>query len=246
LSIWRAPHLHALEQVSRGRIVMMEMDSFFLPDTKGTAYQNEHVKTTVGIQELDLERRRMGYFHNAGYYAVDGDDFDRLFRFEDPWTPKSARLLPYTEFVKVDNVRKLPDAELAAVAAGLAREHLSRRPTHNPFVGYKPRFADDLAWLREQPPGDFHAYAFVTIRQFGACYELAGDFCRFLAANGRPTIDPAAIELTEIANEARTLQFKLARAVTLKRPFDPEPVLDGLAKRWDRAMAVLDAELLRA
>lgn len=246
LSIWRAPHLHALEQVARGRIVMMEMDSFFLPDTKGTAYQNEHVKTTVGIQELDLEQRRMGYFHNAGYYAVEGDDFDRLFRLEDPWTPKSARLLPYTEFVKVDRVRKLPDVELAAIAAGLAREHLARRPAKNPFATYKPRFVADFAWLREQPPADFHAYAFVTIRQFGACYELAGDFCRFLAAHGRPALEPAAVELTEIANEARMLQLKLARAVTLKRTFEPEPVLDGLAARWDRALAVLDAELVKA
>lgn len=245
LSIWRAPHLHALEQVSRGRVVMMEMDSFYLPDTKGTAYQNEHVKTTVGIQELDLDRRRMGYFHNAGYFAVEGDDFDRLFRMEDPWTPASERLLPYTEYVKLDHLRQGTDVDVAAVAVGLAREHLARRPKDNPFARYKPRFVADLAWLREQPASDFHAYAFVSIRQFGACFELAGDFCRWLGEHGTQGTETAAGEFTEIANQARALQFKLARAVTLKRPFDPEPALDGLAARWDSAMAALEPSLRR-
>jgi hypothetical protein len=244
LAIWKSPALHALEQVHRGRLVMMEVDSFFLPDTAGTAYKKEHVKTTVGIQEIDFERRRLGYFHNAGYHAAEGEDFAGLFRLDDPWTPASLRLLPYTEFVKLDALERRPPAQLAATAVDLLRGHLARRPKQNPFTSYKPRLAADVDWLRGAALEDFHLYAFASMRQFGACFELAGDFLRWLGRAGElgdealaaPTADCVAI-----ANEAKALQFKLARAVTLKRPLDPGPALDGLAARWESLTSALAA-----
>jgi hypothetical protein len=245
LSIWYAPHLHVLEQVHRGRIPLVEMDSFFLPDTKGTAYKHEHIKTTVGVQEIDLERRRLGYFHNSGYYVAEGDDFAGLFRLEDPWTPASLRLLPYTEFVKLDGLQRRPAAELVTEALALARGHHARRPKTNPFVSYKPRFASDLEWLRSMPVEEFHRYAFVSIRQFGANFELAADFCRWLEENGRPAFAAPGKEFRAIAEDAKALQFKIARAVTLKKPFDPAAFLDGLAARWDAAMAGLGPALAK-
>lgn len=250
LSIWRAAHLHALEQVQRGRIVLMEVDSFYLPDTAGTAYKQAHVKTTVGIEHLDLERGRMGYFHNAGYFAVEGADFQALFRFQDPWSASSDRLLPYTEFAKFDGLRALGERardprRLLTESLALAREHWARRPAENPFVRYKPRFDADLAWLRGEPAEAFHQYAFVSVRQFGACFELASDYCKWVVAQGGPALDAAGAAFTQIAQGAKSLQFKIARAVTLKRAFDPGPALDELAGHWDEAAGVLNAALSR-
>ena len=42
-----------------------------------------------------VEERRLGYFHNAGYYELDGDDFAGVFRLEghrtDPESPAAVR-----------------------------------------------------------------------------------------------------------------------------------------------------------
>lgn len=248
LSIWQAAHLHALEQVQRGRVVLMEVDSFYLPDTAGTAYKHAHVKTTVGIEHMDLERGRMGYFHNAGYYVVEGEDFQRLFRFEDPWTPGSDRLLPYTEFAKFDGLAALGDAarddrRLAEASLALAKEHWRRRPRANPFVSYKPRLVADLEWLRGAPGEAFHQYAFVSVRQFGANFELASDYCKWLGAQGIGGAEAAAVAFGEIAQGAKSLQFKIARAVTLKRAFDPGAALDVLGGQWETAHGALQGLL---
>ena len=34
----------------------------------------------LSIQDIDVERRRLGYFHNAAYYGLEGEDFEKLFR----------------------------------------------------------------------------------------------------------------------------------------------------------------------
>ncbi|HSN21129.1 MAG TPA: DUF1839 family protein, partial [Usitatibacter sp.] len=65
LSVWRPLVEHVAEQVHAGRPVLVELDSWFLPDTAGTAYRLAHVKTTVGVNEIDIGARRLGYFHNA-------------------------------------------------------------------------------------------------------------------------------------------------------------------------------------
>jgi hypothetical protein len=60
LAVWRPLVNHIEEQVSRGRPVMVELDSFYLPDTHGTAYKFAHVKSTVSVIEIDHERQHMG------------------------------------------------------------------------------------------------------------------------------------------------------------------------------------------
>lgn len=244
LAIWKAPVSHALEQLARGRVVLMELDSFHLPDTAGTAYRREHVKTTVGIESIDLDRGRMTYFHNAGFFEVQGADFASVLRLDDPPSPDNPRLPPYTEFVKTDRLRRPNEGALADRALALARAHLERRPPRNPFELYAPRLHEDLEALRAAPAG-FHGYAFATVRQFGAAFELAGDFCRWLLRAGVEGLGSAAEAFGAIASEARTLQLKLARAVTVGKPFDPTPTVHGLAERWATAMSTLVPRLLR-
>jgi len=54
LTVWRPLVRHVEEQVSRGRPVLVELDSYYLPDTAGTAYRLEHVKTTVAVVAIDV------------------------------------------------------------------------------------------------------------------------------------------------------------------------------------------------
>ncbi len=52
---------HALTQIERGRLPLVEVDAFYLPDTGGISYRSHHSKTTVGINALDPAARRMAY-----------------------------------------------------------------------------------------------------------------------------------------------------------------------------------------
>lgn len=75
LTIWRALEAHTIEQVQHGRVVLVEVDSFHLPDTAGTDYRTRHAKTTIGIVAIDPDARRLGYFHNAGYFELGGEEY---------------------------------------------------------------------------------------------------------------------------------------------------------------------------
>ena len=78
LAPWRPLAWHVHEQVAAGRLVLVELDSYFLPDTAGTAYELAHVKSTVAVNAIDLDQERLGYFHNQGYHELSGEDFARL------------------------------------------------------------------------------------------------------------------------------------------------------------------------
>src|SRR2546423_14347916 len=87
LAIWRPLVRHVEEQLTLGRPVLVELDSYYLPDTAGTAYRRQHVKSTVAVMEIDVQNHRMGYFHNQGYYHLHGPDFAALFGLQGTVDP---------------------------------------------------------------------------------------------------------------------------------------------------------------
>lgn len=231
LAIWRPVIDHVVEQVERGNPVLVELDSYYLPDTAGTAYQLAHAKTTVGVNEIDPALKRMGYFHNAGYFVVQGDDFDRLFDIQG--------LPPYVEFVKRRSEVK-PGPQLLDASLGILRAHLARLPAANPFAAFRQRFEQDLVWLLEAPIERFHAYSFATLRQYGACFELAETYLRWLASQSIGGLETSATALREIAETAKAFQFQLARSMARRKPLDLAPI-DAMGARWDTAMTSLAA-----
>jgi hypothetical protein len=240
LNIWHRLPEHIVEQVRLGRVVIVELDSYYLPDTAGVAYRLAHVKTSVAVELFDLPERKMRYFHNAGYYALEGEDFDGAFRLS-PAFAGTVQLPPYVEVAKLARRPALTGAPLAEAAMSQLRLHLTRRPKENPFVAYRAKFERDLAWLQSAGLEDFHAYAFATLRQFGANFELLGAFCRWLGDQGRPgALIEAAADFEAISSTAKTMQFKLARAVQGK-PVDFSPMLDELTRAWTQGQAKLDA-----
>jgi len=173
LNIWRPLIEHAMEQAALGRIMMPEVDSWFLPDTKGVSYRLQHAKTSIAIQHIDATAQTLGYFHNSGYYTLAGEDFRGLLRLDDDLRGPTL-LPPYTEIAKLDQLERLPADELARRSRLLLAWHLARRPRANPVEAHWARLERDVKWLREEPAGMFHLYAFATVRQLGACFELLG------------------------------------------------------------------------
>ena len=234
LAIWRPLAEHVVEQVDAGRPVLVELDSFYLPDTGGTAYRLAHTKTTVGVNEIDVAARRLGYFHNAGYYALEGDDFRDLFMLEG--TPHERVLPPYVEFVRWRADFTPPrGAALVEASVALLAKHLRRVPRDNPFARFKARFAADLEWLAGSPIERFHAYSFANLRQYGACFELAESGLRWMTRNGVEGCEGPARELRAIAETAKAFQFQLARAMARGKPMDLAPI-DAMGASWQQAM----------
>ncbi len=237
LTIWRPIAQHIEEQVRRGRLVLAEADAFYLPDVAGTNYQTEHAKTTIAIQEISLGDKHIGYFHNGGYYALGGDDFQGLFC-------SAGGLPPYVEFVKLDSFRSPDSTFLVDQSVALLRSHLSRRPASNPFAAYIERFGEHMNWLSQEGLAVFHRYAFATLRQVGAACELAASYLEWLCQKGGSDHDGAEKDLIAVASAAKAFQFKIARAVNLKKPPD-RSLLHSMESAWEAAMRKISRQYLK-
>jgi hypothetical protein len=232
LSIYRPLVDHLEEQIARGRIVLVEVDAHFLPDTQGVTYRTDHSKTTIAVNLFDRENARLGYFHNAGYFEMQGADVEHLLGFGSVPTPL---LPPYTEFVKVVGPglsgRALRDAAVARLAA-----HWARRPGRNPVLAYREALQRHLDWLATQPPCSFHPYAFNTARQFGANIALLGDHLAWLGGQGVAGLEPAVALCEAMSNGMKTFQFLLARALARKKTEALAAALDETARSYDALM----------
>ena len=239
LNVWRPLIHHVVEQLKGGKIVLTESDSFYLPDTQGTDYRQNHVKTTIGIQEIDVDGRRLRYFHNRGYHELSGDDFAHTFRLDRPADPTVLPL--FAEFVRLSRVERHGPDELTRLSLGLLAKHLRRRPSTNPVTGFKPRFIADVEWIKTEGLGTFHGYAFATMRQLGAAFEFATEYLRWLGAHGQAGLEPIAAHFDAISEDTKALVLKTARAVNTKRAVDFAPLLDGIGASWQSGMDALAA-----
>ncbi len=237
LAIYDTVEGHALEQLRRGRMPLVEVDSYYLPDTRGTAYRREHTKSTIGIAALDIPARRMGYFHNTGYHAVEGEDFDGLFRRLPAQQGQPDALFPYVEFIKRDG-GALEGRALLEGALALMKAHLARRPA-DVFARFRADFPRHLDMLATRPMDYFHRYAFNIVRQLGANFETLGSHVGWLAGQGETGLEEAAAACTRVAEGAKALQFQLARAVSRKKFGDYGPSLDELERSHDRVLQTL-------
>lgn len=237
LAIFDKVEDHIATQLERGRICLIEMDSFYMPDTHGVGYRKEHGKTTVAINRLDLEKRELDYFHNAGFFHLSGEDFDGLFQHHLAET--DPPFLPYTEFAKFADSNPSP-AHIRKTAERLLKFHFSRRPSANPVRAFAKVFPAQVEKVADRPFGFFHKYAFNTLRQLGANFELAASHFEWLDKPGFSEARDHALKISEVA---KTVQFQLARAVT-RRKFDAlATVLDPAADAWDGLMENLGKKL---
>jgi hypothetical protein len=233
LAIYDTVESHTLGQLRRGRPVLIEVDSHWLPDA-GPAYRKTHVKTTVAAIALDRINRRFGYFHNTGYHELSGEDYDGLFRRP----PAPDYLFPYVEFVKRDSAALTGDA-LRHGSIDLLYAHLRRRPRSNPIAAWRAALPQHLETLAARDMDYFHLYAFNVPRQLGANFEMLGTYLDWLA---EPALADAAAAARRVAEGVKAVQFQLARMANRRR-FDPAKlVLDSIESDYDRIMTALVAQ----
>lgn len=223
----------ATEQIAAGRTLIVELDSYYLPDTAATSYRNEHVKTSVAIESIDQAGERLRYFHNAGYYELSGEDYRGVFRL-DGAAPDV--LPPYTELARLDAGTPLKGDELRATARQMLAANAGRRPATNPFVRFGEGLEKELPRLLAGDVEDFHGYAFATVRMVGSAFEVGADHVDWVLGEAGAG---AVSSMGEIVEGCKALSFKLAR----RREFDPAPRIEALAGSWDAAFSKLDDAL---
>jgi hypothetical protein len=233
LNIWNSLLEHICLQTSRNRLVLVEVDAFYLPDVGDTSYHQQHEKTTIAIHAIDPQTQHLSYFHNSGYYTLHADDFASIFHNQVQQLP------PYVEFAKLDALKRLNDDELAVLAAELMHTHLAHRPTTNPFIAYRQYFEHYMASIQDHDLASFHKQAFATTRQYGASYEYAALFLRWLANYQGDHLLTAAKHLEDIASTAQIFLLKTARAVRAKKPFKYHLLLDTMENDWNQAINLL-------
>jgi hypothetical protein len=230
LNVYRPLLENACEQLGCGKLVLAEADAFFLPDTAGTDYRSQHTKTTIGIQEIDLDARTLGYFHNSSYHTLGEADFVELFRVGARPDPTFMPL--FAEFVRISRVQRLEGRELAARSTALLAKHLARRPDTNPITRFSPRFREDIERLKKEGLPAYHVYAFATMRQLGAAFEFGAFFLRWLERQQASGLEESATDFATISDISKSLILKAARAVGAKKPVDLMPMLSEIEARW--------------
>lgn len=233
LALYDRLETHVVEQTGRGRMVLVEVDSFFLPDTRGVSYRIEHTKTTIAINRIDPAAKSLDYFHGPGFYRLAGEDYEALF----PHASSPDVLFPYAEFVKLDRRSGSPDA--TTVLATL-RRHIERRPKDHPVVAFRERLRDQVVAAAAREPAFLHKYAFNTARQLGMNFELLGSHLAWLeAADVGPSLGPTVAACKSLSTSAKSFQFQLARAVARRKFETIEAAADPLVAAYDDVMAGL-------
>ncbi|MFT3698976.1 MAG: DUF1839 family protein [Kofleriaceae bacterium] len=233
LNCWKPLLELAKEHLAGGRLISTEADAWWLPDVSGTDYRTQHTKSTIVLTSLDVERQKLGYFHNAGYFELTGEDFVKTFRLDiDP--PDPTFMPFFAETVATDRVVKRSDGELKELSIAMLRRHLARRPKDNPVARFAARFERDLPELQAKGLAYYHAYAFATVRQLGASAEVMAMYLAWLDA---AKFDGAIAAYTELSGAAKSFILKAARAVNSKKPFAPDFV--PWIAAYDRAIANL-------
>ncbi len=213
------------QQIDAGRTIIVELDSWYLPDTASTTYRAEHVKTSVAADAIDVPGEVLRYFHGPGLFELSGEDFRGIFRLDG----HGADVLPpYAELVRFDAGQPLRGQELMATSRQLLAGHLARRPGDNPFHRFGAQLTSALPELLEQGPETFHAYAFATVRMAGSAFDVMGTYADWLSGG-----DPARAQpMREIVDACKAMSFRLAR----RRSFDPEPLVATMASAWEKAI----------
>jgi Domain of unknown function (DUF1839) len=241
LNVWRPLVEHALEYLAAGKLISTEADAFWLPDTSGTDYRRQHTKSTIILADLAVENRRLGYFHNAGYFALEGEDFTQTFRLGFAADPTFMPL--FAESVRLDKLIRRPHSELIELSRTLWQRHLRRLPDTNPVIRFRERLELDLPRMQERGLNHYHAWAFATVRQLGAAFELAALNLRWMQNLSVLRLDPPAAAFEAISTACKTFILKGARAVNGRRPLDVREMLDAVAEHWDHGTHSLAALL---
>jgi hypothetical protein len=232
LTIWRSLREHVAVQLGLGRLVLVEVDAFHLPDTVGVSYRTAHQKTTIGIVGFDEGQRRLDYYHNAGRFVIEGDELDLVLGAR----VLGADLPPFAELVDASRAAATRGDVLRERSRAIAARRRAGAGNANPFHAWAEHAAHDTAELRARDLEYFHAWAFASVRQAGAMAEQLATWCEWVDTGA--DMRAAAESLRTIARTLKTQQFRLAR-LARGGTVDLASTLASCADAWSAAQEAI-------
>ena len=208
LNVWRPLVAHVDEQLALGRPSIVEVDAL-LPARHGgyVAIAPSTSRRRLASRRSIVAANRLGYFHNAGYYELDGRDFDGLFASADSdprVTPPCIEIVKFPELRDRDRAAR-SSSRIGRSASGPSREAAAREPV--PPLRAAAGRRTGLAGTR--PLDDFHRYAFATFRQCGAAFELVRRVPALARRSGESGLEEAAAACDIIATTPRRCSSRL-------------------------------------
>ena len=188
---------------------------------------------------IDVDPRRLGYFHNAGYFELGGDDFDGVLGCGGDTRPDA--LPPYVEAVRFDGGRPLGGFELPATAIEILRTHLDRAPESNPIMRLGKQLRADVTALARA--GSSTSSTGTRSGPSASAAPTPSSPRPSCAGSTRATAEVSRTPPSrsgEVASGAKTLEFVFARVVH-GRNAACEEILGEMEAGWERAMTVLRA-----
>jgi hypothetical protein len=229
LTVWRPLREHVARQLSQGRMLLIEVDGYHLPDTHGVTYRLEHNKTTIGAHRYDAAAGTLDYFHNSGSYSLSGEDLDGVLSA----AVTASQLPPFVELADPSRRCTRSLTELRERSLSIATQRLALASERNPFFAWSLAANEEVDALSSNALCYFHAWAFAAVRQAGAMTELLAFWCDWLRDDA--TLDGAATALRELSQTLAAQQFRLARVPNGGRRPDFADALGRCAALWDRA-----------
>ena len=213
-----------------GRTLIVELDSWYLPDTAATSYRREHVKTSVAVEAIDPPPSGCATSTRPALYELAGEDYRGVFRRR----ARAVRGCP----AALHGARALRRRQ-AACADEELRDACARpaaRPSRAP-AGLQPvRALRRAARARPAATARGRRQRLSRVRicdgEDGGLGIRGRRLPGAVAARGRRRSPPAR-RCRRIVEGCKILSFRLAR----RRAFDPGETLSTLAAAWEEAMA---------
>ncbi|NYE96220.1 hypothetical protein FHU41_002470 [Psychromicrobium silvestre] len=240
---WKPLLDHLVTQLSAGNLAIVEVDSFYLPDTEGISYRIEHTKTSIAPTLLDPVERTLDYFHNGGLHRLSGEDFDHALG------EKSAESIvprPYVDLIRLAGLRRPNPTEFFGLAKEVLRSHLdriARSEQANPVAQLTAYIVSSQGELAGLGLAHFHQFSFATTRQAGLSAMLSGEVCSWFAAaeqnpEARSLLERAAEAFLACSAASKKLQFQLARTAAGRNP-DLLPTTETMNEQWSLGVSLL-------
>ena len=218
---------------SAGRTLIVELDSWYLPDTAATSYRAEHVKTSVAAEAIDLDARAAALLPRARPLRARRRGLPRRLPPRPSVLRGRAAALHRARALRRRR-RARRATSCARPRATLLRGHLARRPASEPVRALRRAARARPAALLEGDASDYHAYAFATVRMAGSAFEVAGVAGRLAARRRRRRARARRCERSSTA----------ARSSPSGSPAAARSIRSRRSRRWrapgSEAMARLD------
>ncbi len=212
MNVWRPVVDHVDEQLGHGRLCTVEVDAWFLPDTRGVSYRTTTSRRRSCPTCSTATPAGSATSTTPATSSSTGDDFDGIFRLAVLRRPGGPAALRGDGAARPGAPGRPGPG--GPGGGGLTADHLARRPptTRSPRMA-APDWQADLPWLAPSRIVEtFHLYAFGTCRQCGASAELAASFVDWLDAHDGRGLKRRPTLFAPWRTRAKALQFALARA----------------------------------